>query len=521
MNHKFLQKFLLVSLSTGFILFALYLSLKTLPFKINELLPTEHPTRIAFEKYDLSFKNELDFNILVHNKKPYETNEISHVLKILHRDLKSFSFIKQMTSFDNGEYLQVKDDYVRLTPFTNFDRKLISSYENIVQKDFLQNLFISKSKKSLLISGQFIDFKDIKTERADMKLLTKRIEELNTYFSDKFELHIIGTKVAQYYYFLETIRNQSFLTPLLFFCLALIIFILFRSYKILVLFLSIMLISYSSIVYIITLNEGGVSTYSGFAMFFILVVATSDLVHFFSHYCQDHDLSIKEKLKFTKEKVFTPCLLTSLTTALCFVSLIPNSIVPIANIGLYASLGALLCFIYTFYLLPYFIEVFQVDIIKTHRLKSFNTHKIIQIVINHPTKTILIFLVASILLALNSRNLKIDDDFYTKFADHHVLTKSVTTFQKEFQSLGTIDLVYNLTSKTLQDNHNHQKILMFEKELLTLPEVSYIKSYNGFYQYVRDAFSHLEPSPYTERRISSLVEMMQTRNIFSNFCIGK
>ncbi len=180
MNHKFLQKFLLVSLSTGFIFFALYLSLKTLPFKINELLPTEHPTRLAFEKYDLSFKNELDFNILVHNKNAFETSDISHVLKILHRDLKSFSFIKQMTSFDNGEYLQVKDDYVRLTPFTNFDRKLISSYENIVQKNFLQNLFISKSKKSLLISGQFTDFKDIKTERADMKLLTKRMEELKT-----------------------------------------------------------------------------------------------------------------------------------------------------------------------------------------------------------------------------------------------------------------------------------------------------------------------------------------------------
>jgi hypothetical protein len=517
MNNKGIQKFSLISLTVLFIGFALYLSIQTLPFKINELLPTEHETRLEFEAYDKSFKNELDFNILIHQEKEFNSTQITSVLKLIHKDLKNYGFIDMMTSLENGEYLKVKGDYIRLTPFTNFNRELIPDYEKILEKDFLTNIFLSKSKKSVLISGQFSEFSNIKEERKSMGILVKRIQALNDYFKGEYNLHIIGTKVAQYYYFLETIRNQSFLTPLLFICLALIIYLLFRSFKILLLFLTIMLVSYSSIVYLITLNEGGVSTYSGFAMFFILVVATSDLVHFFSHYSQKNELSIQEKLDFTKEKVFMPCLLTSLTTALCFVSLIPNSIVPIKNIGLYASLGAILCFVYTFYLLPYFLKIFEINSLHQHRLKSFHTSKLVKLVLEHPTKTIFIFVSLSLTLAMNSKDLKIDDDFYTKFADNHELTKSVNIFQEEFQSLGTIDLVYNIKAGDIQDSENHQKILAFENELQSLSQIAYIKSYSGFYQYVRDAFSHLLDDNNKERRISSLVDMMKTRNIFANF----
>lgn len=60
-------------------------------------------------------------------------------------------------------------------------------------------------------------------------------------------------------------------------------------------------------------------------------------------------------LRQTGREVWAPCLLTTLTTAAGFLSLLVSKIAPIADMGLLAAEGALLAFVLTFALLPAFL----------------------------------------------------------------------------------------------------------------------------------------------------------------------
>ncbi len=91
----------------------------------------------------------------------------------------------------------------------------------------------------------------------------------------------------------------------------------------------------------------------------LLVVGVSDAVHiqsgylFFRKQGKDHEEAMR--LVFAKSGV--ACLLTSLTTAVGLMSLVFVPIEPIQNFGLSASLGVLLAFLLTLFLLPLLMDL--------------------------------------------------------------------------------------------------------------------------------------------------------------------
>ena len=499
------KKAIFLFLSSLFILGGFRLGSKTLPFKINELIQPENKTRIQFENYDAEFKNESDFFILY---KPKNSQAWEKELKILQDKMTDQPAVLRLNSLLNAEYLTVQDDYIRLKKFSSNS----STPTPEINHPFFDNLYRSHDKKTFLIHGVFKNFKSIKEERKQIGNLLTSIHEHN-YQKKGIGLHAIGTKIAQYYYYLETIKTQMLLTPLLFLLIGLLVFFLFRSFKVVLFFYGIILLSYTSVVYLIVFIEGGISSYSGFAIFFILIVATSDLVHFFHKFLESSPPALEDKLSETKSAILKPCLYTSLTTAFCFISLIPNSLRPVSLIGIYAALGSLICFLLTFYGLPYIIKLFNFTPITPLKVRSLDLHWLFKYSLKRPYAIIALFTLLALIFCLQLPNLKIDDDFYHKFKDSHPLSLAVNIFQKDFQTLGSIDLTY-----TYHTPSAYEQIRKFEKEIeKKIPQVSYTKSYFQMLKYVRDAFQLIPASSLKEERIKSLMELIHSRKLFSQF----
>lgn len=514
------KKALVILAGLLFVTTSLYLGRNTLPFKLGELLRKSSPVRTNFENYSKSFDDEYAFYVLIETKDAFLEKQSFDVLEAIHLNLRRRNIVSKLRSLNSEEFLRVEADYVRLFPFISESGKFSPDLVKELDKEFLRNTLVSRDGTSLLISGDFRSFKDIKDERANIKKFLAFLNQLETH-TKEIKIHAIGTKVAQYYYFLDTIKNQVILTPILFLSLALLILFLFKSLKVLFLFSFIMLTSYAGVINLIVLFEGGVSPYSGFAMFFILVVATSDLVHYFSVYLKSKTNDPSKKIEFVKSEIFTPCLLTSVTTAISFLSLIPNSIVPVSNLGVYASFGTLFAFFLTFYLLPRLIDLFELKNEKELHLPSFKTKGVVEKVLSAPRRTASLFILVSIVFAFFAKDLAIDDNFYDKFNETHPLTKSVNKFQEKFSFLGSVDLTYSLkdSKAKFSDPSVHKKIISFEKEVEALPSISYVKSFNGYYDYVRSSFKEIKTDK--EQRIESLTSMMVNYGAFSNFYDSK
>jgi predicted RND superfamily exporter protein len=128
---------------------------------------------------------------------------------------------------------------------------------------------------------------------------------------------------------------------------------------------------------------------------------------------------------------------------------------------------------------------------------------------------------ASVFFAFFAKDLTIDDNFYDKFNSDHPLTKSVNKFQEKFSFLGSVDLTYSLVKKSdsFTKPEVHQKITEFENKIQEIPSISYVKSFNGYYGYVRSSFDRIEVDK--EQRIESLTSMMINYGAFSNFYDNK
>ena len=99
---------------------------------------------------------------------------------------------------------------------------------------------------------------------------------------------------------------------------------------------------------------GALDTISSLIFALILVVGVGDTVHILVHYQEEYFNrgDRNEALLNTMRRMFTPCLLTSVTTAIGFASLVTIRIPPIQRFGLYAATGVLAAFVISILLAP-------------------------------------------------------------------------------------------------------------------------------------------------------------------------
>lgn len=105
----------------------------------------------------------------------------------------------------------------------------------------------------------------------------------------------------------------------------------------------------------------------------ILFVSTSDAIHFINAYRKSTSPNQVEKMSNSIVKVFTPTLLTSITTAIGFFSLWTIDTAPVQSLGLFTGIGVVIAFGMTFLIGPVLIYNWQP---KVQRVKTFKSYSI-------------------------------------------------------------------------------------------------------------------------------------------------
>jgi len=521
------KKIALVILCLATIILGFRLGKNRLPFHLADLLRSGNTVRVNYEKFDALFGNDQTFFILVENtkseaQKSGQYKKFKKILGEIHWFLKKSRKFKKINSLNVAEYFTLSGDYVFMEAFIDKYGQISEEAADQLKSDFWKNTLISPDGNHLMVTGNF-NKKILKTSQgiAAVAELINILNKLEVRLPG-VKFHLLGVKFAEYYLLTDAIRNQKIITPLLLLLLGILIYFLFRSFGILLCFLTCILLSYALTIMVIFLNEGGISAYSGFAMFFVLIVATSDLIHFFSVFFLHKEENLEKKLKYVKKKMLVPCFLTSLTTSIGFLSLMVSEIMPISHIGLYSAAGSIICFLVTFYFLPMAITTFNFNHFNPKGLPTFKLDKVFGSAISHPKRMILFFIFFSGILLFFCTRLKVDDGFYDKFGKNHPLTISIQKYTQFFHFLDTIDLGIKLKKGSPSDPINHKIMVKFESEIEKHSSVSYIKSHAKFYHYLRETFNTgLDKQGKSEvvkkRRLKSLYRMLINMDVFEDF----
>lgn len=335
-------------------------------FEFEKFFPTDDPDIDFYSEHLEKFDYDNDYLILVltNNDGIFRHTFLDHALQ-LSDSIAKMESINAVFSLVNAQ-LPVKGPMgytpIPLLHLNNPNRYADDSLQ-IVSHPIFKN-FISKDGKSLLVQINHNHLSDPNASKALNEQLVELLE------NSGLNYRLAGKVIAQEA-FVGYIQSDFvlFLIAALVISFVLLIWI-FRSLKIA---LMPYLVSLTSLIWLL-----GIMSLLGFSITIlgslippvILFVSTSDSIHLINAFRNTSGDDRIVRIQVAVQKVFIPTLLTSITTAVGFISLWTLDTAPIQELGMFAGLGICIAFLITFAFGPLLIKKHYPAERRTNRLES-------------------------------------------------------------------------------------------------------------------------------------------------------
>ncbi len=259
----------------------------------------------------------------------------------------------------NAICLTNMSEYIK-TPFSRLAIKVpylticdtcdyINDSVKIYSRPEIKNFFINRTATGLLVKVDHQQY--LSKEKCDF--LKQSIDNLlDKHGMNNF--HYAGRAIGQSYY-IETMRFETlFFLSLSFLMVIVFLFFSFRSWWGIWLPLIIVTFSMVWIIGLMGLVGEPINIMLTILPTIIFIVAMSDVIHLVSKYLEELRMgkSNTDAVKVAYKEVGLATLLTSITTAIGFLSLLTVPLQPIRVFGIYTALGVLISFVLAYTLLP-------------------------------------------------------------------------------------------------------------------------------------------------------------------------
>lgn len=437
-NYKRISKWII-----GGVLFLTFLNLTfILGLKFNYDFESFFSTSNEEAKYYFEFRdhfeNDSDYNLVgIENKEGIFNKEFLLKVDSLVTDLKKIDNIEKVQSITNAKTFIASTRSItpiKLIHLNDFSRLKDDSTNIYSQKELVGSL-VSKNAKAVAIYVKKINmvsgdhkgkanlglFDRLKsnyrtlmgdtTSGLDKALTIKEKEKkfvadiefaLEKYRFD--DVHIAGRTKAENYFVNKMKWEIVFFVASSLVLIVLFLFIAFRSTWGVVLPMFIVMLSVIWCMGFISVAGNGIDIMTVLLPTIMFVVGMSDVVHILTKYLNElrNGTTKIDAIKVTIKEVGLATFLTSLTTAIGFLTLLTSGVTPIRNFGLYTAIGVILAFILSFTFLPAIL--LNVDPPKTANKAEYNPfwenllHKLFGWILKNK---LVVLLVASILTGVS------------------------------------------------------------------------------------------------------------------------
>ena len=431
-----------------------------------------------FEYYNKIFPSKNFLVLAIKGNKKIDEEYIDNI-KIITKELKKLKEIESIFSILNAPIFLINSTTIseladkKISNLNNTKIELDLILEEFSTSPILKNQIINEKKdvSSIIIYiNENNDFNKIKNKyknainNNDKIIKEYKIAKIKNY--EKKELlienirKIINKQNNQYTYFLggidmitsdtiSFIKNDIlvFSFAVIFFII-IILFIIFRDIKWVILPLVTTLYSVLTMTGIIGFLEWEITAISSNFISLMLILSISMNIHIINHYRALNNVKISngKKIKKTFLVMFWPCLYTSLTTIVAFISLLFSNIKPLIDFGNVMILALLVIFSISFTLLPLLISYFPSNNIK--KLYNFN---ILNNFYYYAKKNILSIISINIFIFFISiygiYNLNVENSFINYFKSNTQIYKGMKLIDQELGGTTPIDIIVEFKKK--------------------------------------------------------------------------
>jgi hydrophobe/amphiphile efflux-3 (HAE3) family protein len=293
------------------------------------------------------------------------TNENLHVIDSISKKLEKLQYVRRVNSLTTIKtfYRDGESAYfgflVKKIPISPGEWRSIK--EKVFKDPFISNILISQDGTRTAIVAEV----DHIIGENDYKLdLVNQIREMLKEEGARTGKHfyIAGGPVLNDALLRYSQQDTSTFTPIMILFMIVIVFLMFRSLKLVFLPVFIAILSLTWTYGALQLLGYKINLVSGMINPLILVIAIADSIHLMSGYIQEAAEGKRDKIQCIRNcfvHLVTPCFMTSITTIFGLLSLLTSDLVVIRQFGLAAALGIFFAFFITIFLLPVLFSFFH------------------------------------------------------------------------------------------------------------------------------------------------------------------
>ena len=459
-----------------------------------------------YNEFKKVFKND-EFFVIAFEKADIFTVENLTLLKEITEELDTIDEVREIRSLANIDETIGSQDYFEIRKFLEDipkDRKALEKLKKraLANPLYLKNLISPDARTAAIIVRPY-NLPDDRNYRK--RLIGKCKVVLNRYDKKIDQIHLAGRITTNLSLSEYMIKDLAVFVPVTFILIILIVALVFMNIRLTLLAAANISICVGSTMGLFTLFDTNLNNVNVIVIPLIMALALCDTVHIFSHMEKRVLFEFptkQEAFAGVLKKVIYPCFLTSLTTAVGFLSLSVSKIPPIKEFAFIASTGMVLEFVFSFFFLSPLILFFSPEKLYLDCNNQYSMvgifRKINNLVQKHAKGIAILSLMIVLIAAMLTTKIDVDTNLLDYFKKRSPVRIALDFVEKEMSGVGSLDISLKADGKdAFKEPQNLEVVESIQKRVKTLEGVDVAISFVNYIKDMNKSFHNENPNYYT------------------------
>ncbi len=426
---------------------------------LDEYMPENHPAFIYSDKAESWFNINDGIIIAIQNKKGVFNTETLDTLKQLTKRFQKFEEINKddVTSLYTADNIVGTEDGMDVKRFykrvPKSKEKLENLRKNVKSNEMIYGRLISENEQVTVIIAEIGD--DVFTQDFYSRIL-KTAEASET---DDIKIYVAGRPIVEGTMALLGPADMKKMVPIVILVILVVLFITLRSFKGTLITLGVVFLSTIWAFGLMALV--GIPIYAVSTMIPVMLIAigVADGIHLYSHLQTfiNHNPKASKRIvvKDMLKHMWKPVVMTSVTTAVGFISLLTSEVYPVKYFGIFTAFGVMMAMVFSLVFLPAAIMIFglpKAKIIDKEEDKEGHSHSKLannfaSLVIKNKYISIIGTAAIVILSIIGMQEIWINSSFLDKFEDTSEIVLTDKFINENFGGTSSLNLILDADGK--------------------------------------------------------------------------
>ncbi len=416
---------------------------------LDKYMPQDHPAFVFSDKAEEWFGINDGIIVALENKNGIYNTETLDTLKQLTKRLQKLEQIEKedVTSLytaDNivgsEEGMDVKRFFKRIP---KSESKLKKLQENVKNNEMVYGRLVSENETVTVIIAELRD------SVFSQEFYDEILEITASYQTDDITVHVAGRPIVEGTMALLGPADMKRMVPIVLLVITLVLFAMLRSVKSTLLTMGVVFFSTLWVFGLMALLNVPIYAVSTMIPVMLIAIGVADGIHLYSHL----QLFLRKKPNATKDEaakdmiknMWKPVVMTSITTAVGFVSLLTSEVYPIKYFGIFTAFGVLAAMVFSLLFIPAGIMIFGLPKVKKEKdhadEKNGIAYRFAKGVIKRRSISIIVTALIVVISIFGMQKIWINSSFLEKFEKDSEIVLTDKFINENFGGTTTVNLI--------------------------------------------------------------------------------